>query len=44
MRVVISESDGESYSLIGLEPLAIWPDSLEMTEDRLERVASMYQG
>lgn len=44
MRVVISESDGTTYSLIGLEPLALWPDDLPMTESDMERVADAYQG
>ena len=44
MRVVISESDGDTYTWIGLEPIAHWPDEMPMTEDGLERVVSKYQG
>lgn len=44
MRVVISESDGEEYTWIGLEPIAHWPDEMPMTEDRITRVVAQYQG
>ena len=47
MQVMIfghRDEDLDEYSYIGAEALAIWPQTLDITEDRMIKVAENYRG
>lgn len=43
-QVVIVRTDEDGYKFIGCEAVAVWPEDLEMTPERVERVTEHWQG